>query len=278
MVKVAIAVSETKSRFAMFRGGMKAHWRGWAGTSALFLAASFAIYYCCVGVVYKESLLFTYAMPYGQVEATGDVDDGLPKEEGVNRRQATIRALSDCFDDWRFESHTRSRPFYKKVVERVVESHGVVDAGAPVEEVIQILKNAQFEVVKGPDDALPVMALIVLKSKDLQLLKETAAAYKECVMEYAEDENKKREERAVSSLRGKYIALQAEVNDLNRSADDRDLSETQKASLLKRKAELKETLARLEGEMAEAEKIVRKYERVISFLPDTMGSWTSGNQ
>lgn len=242
------------------------------------LIACFAIYYCCVGFVYTESLQFTYALPCGQVKAAGCVDVGLLKQERVNLRQATIRALSDCFDDWRFESHTRSRPFYKKVVERVVESHGVVDAGAPVEEVNQILKNAQFEVVKGPDDALPVMALIVLKSKDLQLLKETAAAYKECVMEYAEDENKKREERAVSSLRGKYIALQAEVNDLNRSADDRNLSETQKASLLKRKAELKETLARLEGEMAEAEKIVRKYERVISFLPDTMGSWTSGNQ
>lgn len=278
MVKVAIAVSETKSRFAMFRGGMKAHWRGWAGTSALFLAASFAIYYCCVGFVYTESLQFTYALPCGQVKAAGCVDVGLLKQERVNLRQATIRALSDCFDDWRFESHTRSRPFYKRVVERVVERHGVVDAGAPVEEVSQILKTAQFEVVKGPDDALPVIALIVLKSRDSQLLKETAAIYRECVMEYAEDENKKREERAVSPLRGKYIALQAEVNDLNRSADDRNLSETQKASLLKRKAELKETLARLEGEVAEAEKIVRKYERVISFLPDTMGSWTSGNQ
>ena len=170
MVKVAIAVSETKSRFAMFRGGMKAHWRGWAGTSALFLAASFAIYYCCVGVVYKESLLFTYAMPYGQVEATGDVDDGLPKEERVNRRQAAIRALADCFADWKFESRTRCRPFYKKVVERLIERRGAVNAGTPVEEVNQILKNAQFEVVKGTDDALPVIALIVLKSKDSQLL------------------------------------------------------------------------------------------------------------
>mgnify|MGYP003323278756 CR=1 FL=1 len=249
------------------------------GCGVIALVASLAIYYRCVGFVYEESLQFTYALPCGRVNyATGCADSALQKQESACLRRATVRALTDCFDDWKFESRTRSRPFYKKVVDRVGQRHGVVDVETLVDEVNQILKNAEFEVVKGPDDALPVMALIVLKSKGSQLLKETAAVYKECVMEYAEDENKKREERAVSSLRGKYIALQAEVNDLNRSADDRDLSETQKASLLKRKAELKETLARLEGEMAEAEKIVRKYERVISFLPDTMGSWTSGNQ
>ena len=110
------------------------------------------------------------------------------------------------------------------------------------------------------------------------MLKETAAVYKDCVLEYAEDENRKREERAVSPLRGEYNALQDEVKGLNKRASDQILSGNQKTLLLKRKAELKETLARLEGEMAEAEKIVRKYERVISFLPDTMGSWTSGNQ
>ena len=38
-MKVAIAVSETKSRFAMFRGGMKAHWRGWAGVAVLAFVA-----------------------------------------------------------------------------------------------------------------------------------------------------------------------------------------------------------------------------------------------
>ena len=40
-MKVAIAVSETKSRFAMFRGGMKAHWRGWAGQDDVGGAGAF---------------------------------------------------------------------------------------------------------------------------------------------------------------------------------------------------------------------------------------------
>ena len=264
--------------FAIICGKVKTSWRILAGMLALFLVASFAIYYCCVGFVYKESLQFTYALPCGQVKDTGGVDDGLLKKERVSRRQETIRALADCFGDWKFESHTRSRPFYKKVVERVVERHEVADAGVLEEKINCILKDAQFEVVKGPNDALPVTALIILKSKDAQLLKETAAVYKDCVLEYAEDENRKREERAVSPLRGEYNALQDEVKGLNKRVSDQILSGNQKTLLLKRKAELKERLAKLEGEMAEAEKIARKCERVISFFPDTLGAGTSGNQ
>ena len=130
--------------YGTIRSEMKARWRVWVGALAAFLIACFAIYYCCVGFVYTESLQFTYALPCGQVKAAGCVDVGLLKQERVNLRQATIRALSDCFDDWRFESHTRSRPFYKKVIERVVERHGVVDAGAPVEEVSQIASSPHY--------------------------------------------------------------------------------------------------------------------------------------
>ena len=105
------------------------------------LIACFAIYYCCVGFVYTESLQFTYALPCGQVKAAGYVDDGLLKQERINRRQAAIRALADCFADWKFESRTRCRPFYKKVVERLIERRGAVNAGTPVEEVNQMLKT-----------------------------------------------------------------------------------------------------------------------------------------
>lgn len=238
------------------------------GCGVIALVASLAIYYRCVGFVYEESLQFTYALPCGRVNyATGCADSALQKQESACLRRATVRALTDCFDDWKFESRTRSRPFYKKVVDRVGQRHGVVDVETPVDEVNQILKEAQFEIVKEPDDALPVRALIVLRSKDEHLLKETATAYKECVMEYVEDENKTREERATSSLRGKYIALQAEVNELSRSVDNRILPDDQKETIRKRRAELEEDLARLEVEMAEAEKIARKYRRKISFLP-----------
>ena len=97
MVKVAIAVSETKSRFAMFRGGMKAHWRGWAGTSALFLAASFAIYYCCVGVDYEGPLRFAYAATANQCFRR--LDESLMRTDpsyGTSRRRlAVLRSVTD---------------------------------------------------------------------------------------------------------------------------------------------------------------------------------------
>lgn len=234
---------------------------------AAILAASFGIYYRCVGFVCNESLQFTYALPRGQVKDVASMEDRLSTQEKINRRQATIRALSDCFGDWVFDSHARSRPFYKKVVERVVERRGVVDMGVLREKISRILKDVQFEVVKGPDDALPVTARIVLRAKDALLLKETATAYKECVMEYVKDENKKREERAVSPLRGKYIALQAEVDRLGKGVADRDLSDSEKAVLRDKKANLEETLLSLEAQIKEATNIAHEYRCEISFLP-----------
>lgn len=234
---------------------------------AAFLAATFGIYYYYVGFVHKETLQFTYTLPCGQVEVVESTDDHLLKQERINRRQKALRALSDCFIDWKYESKSRSRPFYIKVAERVAQRCGAVGEGAQVEKINCILKDAQFEVVQAPDDALPVMARIILKARDELLLKETVAVFKECLKEYIEGENKKREERAVSPLKGKYITLQAKLNHINKRIADQNLPGSEKNVLREQKAELENALLKLDGQIKEAENIACGYGCEILFLP-----------
>ena len=232
------------------------------GCVVIGLSAAFAIYHSQGVDVYEESFEFTYEVIRNQMKEQECASEECLRADRANRRREDIRSLSDCFKDWEYESRTRSRPFYKKVANRLIDNH---DPTASQEKINRILKDIRLEILEGADDALPVIARVTLSAEDMQLLKEVASAYKGCMSEYISEENNHSVERATSALLGKYITLQAETNKLARSVGDRNIPEPPKAALLKRKAELNEALSKLEGEIAEAEKIAQKYGRVISF-------------
>ena len=106
------------------------------------------------------------------------------------------------------------------------------------------------------------------RADDPQLLKATIEAYKACLSEYVSEENKTREEKAMSALIGKRISLKAEVDRLNKGIADQNLSDSEKAVLREKKANFEDALLKLEVQIKEAASIVHEYRCEISFLPN----------
>ena len=219
------------------------------------LVVAFAMY-CKRGTIYEESLHFTYAISGGYVNAA---------ERDV--RQRTLRSLSDCFTEWKYESKSRSRPFYKKVAERTIEIYGN-SAPITLEKINRMLKDVRFAVQEGADADSHVGVRVVFRADDPQLLKATMEAYKACLSEYVSEENKTREEKAMSALIGKRISLKAEADRLNKGIADQNLSDSEKAVLREKKANFEDALLKLEVQRKEAASIVHEYRCEISFLPN----------
>lgn len=219
------------------------------------LVVAFAMY-CKRGAIYEESLHFTYAISGGYVNAA---------ERDV--RQRTLRSLSDCFTEWKYESKSRSRPFYKKVAERTIETYGN-SAPITLEKINRLLKDVRFVVQEGADADSHVGVRVEFRGDDPQLLKATIEAYKACLSEYVSEENKTREERAMSALIGRRISLKAEVDRLNKGIADQNLSDSEKAVLRDKKANLEDVLLKLEVQIKEAARTAHEYRREISFLPN----------
>ena len=219
------------------------------------LVVAFAMY-CKRGTIYEESLHFTYAISGGYVNAAER-----------DMRQRTLRSLSDCFTEWKYESKSRSRPFYKKVAERTIEIYGN-SAPITLEKINRMLKDVRFAVQEGADADSHVGVRVVFRADDPQLLKATMEAYKACLSEYVSEENKTREEKAMSALIGKRISLKAEVDRLNKGIADQNLSGSEKAVLREKKANFEDALLKLEVQIKEAASIVHEYRCEISFLPN----------
>ena len=158
-------------------------------------------------------------------------------------------------------------PFYKKVAERTIETYGN-SAPITLEKINRMLKDVRFAVQEGADADSHVGVRVVFRADDPQLLKATMEAYKACLSEYVSEENKTREEKAMSALIGKRISLKAEVDRLNKGIADQNLSDSEKAVLREKKANFEDALLKLEVQIKEAASIVHEYRCEISFLPN----------
>ena len=158
-------------------------------------------------------------------------------------------------------------PFYKKVAERTIETYGN-SAPITLEKINRLLKDVRFVVQEGADADSHVGVRVEFRADDPQLLKATIEAYKACLSEYVREENKTRDEKAMSALIGKRISLKAEVDRLNKGIADQNLSDSEKAVLREKKANFEDALLKLEVQIKEAASIVHEYRCEISFLPN----------
>ena len=139
----------------------------------------------------------------------------------------SVKALRECFGEWKFGSEVRSRSFSAEVRERLMSTPQMEALGLTRERVDRWISGVEFEVEADGVDGNWARARIVLQADDRRIAGLLAEAYKEGVVAFVSEENRNMEERSLSTLASECLAVQLRMEAKKRqmlgmqSGDDR---------------------------------------------------------